>query len=313
MATGNNKRGAFEWAKFWSALSTMTLVTIIAGVGFGLAFGMGPLEHKAAAVIGAKAPTVTISWPPLAAAKEDATLERPVPAPGTWLDEQFRNELLNRATRSLGSDAALSESFDRAPLEAVGQAMRTSGWFVGTPSVTRRPEGEIHVEGTWRIPAAVVRCDGRDRLVSWDALPMPVDYLSGRAGLTVILGVAQGPARQNGAIDFLSDWPGEDLRAGLELLALLARQPWASQVAAIDVSSFSRSRQLEIRSIHGGRIVWGGRPSKPLPGEGATSSKVAWLDYLARERRSIDAGLKAVDISGTQPLEIDVTATGGRQ
>lgn len=303
--------GPFDWARFWSALSTMTLLVIIAGLGLGMTFGLAPLEQQAAAVIGAKSPTVTISWPPLA--RESVPGDAPAPGPQTWLDEQFRTELLKAAAVALASHTAPSDTFERAPLEAVGNAMRTSGWFVGTPTVTRKADGEIHVEGTWRIPAAVIRSESRDRLVSWDAMPMPVQYIQGQAGLPVILGVSKGPAREStGGIDFLSAWPGEDLHAGLELLALVVRQPWSNQVAAINVSAFSRSQQLEIRSIRGGRIIWGGRPSKPLPGEGATSSKLAWLDYLARERRSIDAGLKAVDISGTQPLEIDVTASGAK-
>lgn len=309
---GSGRGGKFNWGTFWSALSTMTLMVIVAGIGLGLTFGMGPLEQRAATLIGTKSPTVTIAWPPLETPK-DAAVNAPVGVgPRTWLAEQFREELLTRATRALGPGASLPGGFAREPLEAVGEAMRTSGWFIGTPTVSRRADGEIHVEGTWRIAAAVVRDQGKDRLVSWDALPMPVEYKQGQSGLVVILGVAAGPAREGGSVAYLESWPGEDLRAGLELLALVARQPWAVQVAAIDVSSFSRSKQLEIRTTRNGRVVWGGRPSAPLPGEGATASKLKWLDYLARERHAIDAGLKAIDISGTQPLEIDVTASGGR-
>ncbi len=309
MARSKDKSGApTDWSRISTAISTILTAILVLGLVAGLTAGLGPLEARAASVLGVKGPTVTIAWPTYEA--KDGTKV-------SWLGDSFQEQILDRAQAALDPTGAPTEVFKRDALVAVGESLRTCGWFEGTPLVTRREGGEIHVEGTWRIPAAVVREGSADRLISRNAMPMPVEYpaaeLGKTRGQTVILGVsAQAPLDGSGLPDYTAPWPGEDLRAGLELLDLLSRQAWREQIVAIDVTGFNETKQLSLVTRRHGRVDWGGRPSAPRLGEISTAAKIAHLDQFNRECGSIDAKRDRVEIWGVQPLEINVSASGSK-
>lgn len=306
MARSNDRspRTPTDWNGVSHALSTVLTAVLVLGLIAGLSLGLGPLEARAAGVLGVRPTKVTIDWP---------TYQTADGSRATWLAEALQEEIMDRAHAAAEPGATNDGMFRRDALRAVGEAMRTSGWFDGTPTVTRRTDGEIHVEGTWRIPAAVVRSGALDRLVSWTGAPMPVEYPAGKArGQTVILGVgAPAPTDESGAPSYIGAWPGEDLQAGLELHRLLSTQAWRDQIAAIDVRGYEKSRLLVIVTKRDGRIEWGGRPSAPRVGDVSTASKIAHLEHLNRELRSIDANLPSIEIWGAQPLEINVSASSG--
>lgn len=292
-----------DWARISSALSAVLTTFLVLGLIAGISMGLGPLEERASRVLGVKATTVTIAWP---------TYRNADGKDVSWLGESFQEQVLDRAYAAVGP---AENTFQRDELERVGQTLRTSGWFEGTPTVTRRTGGEIRVEGAWRIPAAVVRDGPVDRLVSRNAMPMPAEYppavLGQTRGQTVILGVAAPvPADASGSIDFTAPWPGDDLRAGLELLDLLGRQAWRDQIVAIDVSEYLHAQQLSLITRRLGRVEWGGRPSEPKFGEVSTALKIAHLDQFNRACGSIDAKRDRIEIWGVQPLEFNVSASG---
>lgn len=246
----------------------------------------------------------------------------------TWLPEQFQEELLGAA-----NDAAATavRGFRPDPLAAVGRVMENSGWFRTRPRVQLLADNTITVEGEWRVPLAVVRREGRDRLVSWDGFPMPPEYVLGKSGLPVIQGVSMAPAIRSvseasaaatsaattpstsgasSGIDFSQAWPGAEVPAAVELLALLRTQVWFAQVSGIDTAEFAKSRQLWILTTHNTRVLWGGPASRPEMGETSTTTKLARLTEINRRFRRIDAGRRSIDISGTHPVEINISATG---
>ena len=96
---------------------------------------------------------------------------------------------------------------------------------------------------------------------------------------------------QHGAL-----WAGEDLADALELIALLNRQPWAAQVQAVDAADYPASKRLAIVTRSGGRIVWGGKASKPLLGECSTKAKLANITRLLASSGSIDGGFGVVEV-----------------
>lgn len=308
MSKEASKRQSFNWSAFGSSLSVLVLVLLVGAIVAGLVRGLRPLEDHAARIVATAPSRVTIEWPAMPPGSDGKAANRT-----TWLAEQFQEELIKRAETALRTSSAAS--FSRDPLTAVCESMRTSGWFEGVPTVSRRGEGEIHVAGRWRIAAAVVRDGSKDRLISWNAQLMPVEYVAGQSGLPVIEGLAaRTPRNSKGQVDFLAAWAGEDITASLELLALMRQQTWGAQVAGIDASKYGKTRQLELLTKSGGRVVWGGRPSAPLRGESTTASKLAKLDRLNRDFRAIDAGRPAVEIFWeAQPLEIDVSATAMKQ
>lgn len=296
-------RTRFGWRTFAHHLANFALVLCIAGIAIGATFGIGPLEARAAQILGTRPARVEINWPRLVTAS--ATPGEPAE---TWLPRQFQEELLALAQRQL---SAGPEAISRDPLRRIAVALGGSGWFEGVPSVRREAGGVVRVDGRWRIPAAVVRTGGKDRLVSWEARPMPVAYEIDRSGLKVIIGVSEAPASAAGHPDYTRAWPGEQAQAALELLALVSREPWADQVAGVDVSGYRSRRELVLLTRYGTSIVWGGRPSKPRPGDTSTASKLSKIAMLNRDFRRIDGGMAAVDVwlMPDKPLEIDLTAT----
>lgn len=308
-ASGNR----FDWRAFFAHLTTFLSVAIVVALGLGFLLLRGTIQQRAETVVSREPARLRIEWP------ENKSRSGGEKA-RTWLALQFQEELMTAATRALG---AHPDPLSREPLDAIGAAMEASGWFDGRPSVFRRDESEIVVRGTWRIPAAVIRSEPAeakpgetalrtDYLVSWDGRPLPVVYPEGKSDLYVIKGCSQKPARTaTGELDYSKAWAGEDFAAGLELLRLLVNQDWREQVAGVDVSAFGDSRQLVIDTVHGTKLVWGGRPSKPLTGECATSAKLAKIAELNMLSNRIDAGHNELELWWpiNKPLEIDRSAT----
>lgn len=235
----------------------------------------------------------------------------PTIAATTWLPDQFQEQLLERAKAALG---ASPDPMSREPLVSVAEAMEKSGWFIGRPTVERRAGGVLCVRGAWRVPAAVVRQGQKDVLLSWDATPMPVEYKLGQGNLPVIVGVPSAAATKDGARDYAKTWPGEEVEAAMELLKTLALEPWYGQVGGVDVTKFHETKKLVVTTSLGGRIVWGGRASKPLAGEASTKNKLTRLAAIHKKFGRIDAGLdgaaQELEIFwGQGPLVLNIAAT----
>jgi len=325
----------FDWRRFAVHLGTFMLVVLLLGIGAAVVLGRKPLTQTVSTTVAARGVNLEIAWPLIntdsgksakpAKAKASGAKSEPAisktamtlpaaasPPAKSWLPEQFQEELMTIGMRALGT---APDPLSREPLDRLGAAMADSGWFSGVPTIERHESGKIVVHGTWRVPAAVVRIDDKDHLLSWDGKPMPVTYDQALSGLRVISGAASGPARKaDGTIDFAQSWPGEDVEAAVELLAILMQQPYAAQIAGIDVSMYAAKKWLIIDTTMGTRIVWGGRPSKPLNGECATNFKLAKLEKIRRDVGRIDAGVGAIEIWWPieRALQIDLTATAAR-
>lgn len=325
----------FDWRRFAVHLGTFMLVVLLLGIGAAVVLGRKPLETKVTSAVASRGVSLEIQWPLMqseqgkaknakgglaknpqakqgGAAISATSLKTPAEAAAparTWLPEQFQEELLTTGLRALGGSP---DPLSREPLDRLGGTLATSGWFNGVPTIERHENGKVVVKGNWRVPAAVVRLDDKDHLISWDAKPMPVIYDQALSGMRVISGAAEGPARSaDGTTDFTKVWPGEDVEAAVELLALLVQQPYAAQIAGVDVSMYASKKWLIIDTTMGTRIVWGGRPSKPLNGECATNFKLAKIEKLRREVGRIDAGVGAIEVWWPieRALQIDLTAT----
>ena len=169
---------------------------------------------------------------------------------------------------------------------------------------------EIQIDGAWRAPAAVVRRDGVDQLISWDGFPMPVTANVGTTQFPVIDSPAlPAPKLAGGAtVDFNTAWQGEDIAASLELLAVLLRQPWGSQIGGIDARDFSSTRAMIVSTTFGTRIYWGGRYNKPALGEVNSEQKIGHLTELYNKHNRIDAGYPMIYVNNTK-LQFNISAT----
>jgi len=288
----------FSWRVFFTALASFSLVVLLLGLLVGLVVGMRPLEERVERIAGVRAGTIDIRWPVISSEETGETL--------TWVPEKERVMLLAIAEEALARDAG---RFTGAPIERVGQAMATSGWFQKTPTVRREVGGRVVVDGAWRVPAAVVRRDGVDQLVSWEGFPMPLTAAIDSTLFPVIAGPAlPAPMNTDRAPDYATAWPGEDVAASLELLQVLLRQPFAGQIKGVDAGTYAAERTLVILTTHGTRVVWGGRVSKPALGEVTSAQKIAHLQTLFDRHKRIDAGYPVIYVNNTK-LQFDVSAT----
>lgn len=284
----------FAWKSFLTHLSTFSVVVLGLGLLAGAFAGLRPLEARAAAYHPTSAARLSIAWP-----RNKDTRN------GTWMPRDEQERLLR-----LGQDAASDDDspYSADALERISRAMAATGWFDGYPSVYRG-EGGYVVQGRWRVPAAVVRHGGKDRLLSWEAMPLPMTYPEGRSMLPAIIGPAQGMVNlENGRPDLHAAWPGEDVGAALEMLRTVNEQAWGGQVAGVDVSRFAAEGSILLVTRGGNRIVWGGRPSKPRLGEVGTPQKLIHLAQLKRDFGSIDAGYPLIYVN-TDRLQFDTTAS----
>ncbi|QOI98987.1 MAG: hypothetical protein HRU70_00160 [Phycisphaeraceae bacterium] len=314
--SGPASQRPFDWRLFTTYLCSVVVACLCLGAGLAVWFGWKPLEASAKRVVGPTIRGVQFEWPSLGTAPRSPTgLTTVSRSPGqddqneppTWLPESFRERLVERATQAMGSNP---DSLSREPLEAIASSMDASGWFDGRPRVELDPEGVARVRGQWRIPAAVVRHNDTDVLVSWEARPMPVEYPKGESGMIAILGVPAGPPQRGSMRDFASPWPGEEVEASLELLRRIRPRPWSSQITAVDASTYAADKRLALVTDTGKRVVWGGRPSKPLWGEISTVRKIERLDQLHRRFGRIDGAISAgsLEIHWDKPLIVDQTS-----
>lgn len=271
-------------------LSAATIVVIIAAIGAGFAFGLRPLESRAADFLDKGPLQVRIVWPVARGGS------------GTWLPKPTQ-EILS----TLAHDAAgpTTDLLTADQLSRIAAAMTQSGWFSGTPTISRQAHGLVTVDGAWRIPAANVSHKGQNSLISWDGKPMP----PGVETTWTILNPVHGPPRDSvGDRHYTQAWSGEDVAASLELLAKVISEPWASQVKAIDASGYSDGGGLVIVTDKDTRVVWGGRPSKPRMGEIPTAHKIDHLRQLVKDFKRIDANYPLIYVN-QERMQFDISAT----
>jgi hypothetical protein len=205
---------------------------------------------------------------------------------GTWLPLADQESILRTVNASLGTHP---DPFSQEPLARLGNALTHSGWFNGIPRISRQPNSGIKIDGEWRIPSAVVRYQGKDYLIDHLGRLLPPVYPEGASTMKFISSPFLPPPKTpTSERDFQVAWPGEDIVAGLELLAVLSAQPWSEQVDGVDVSTYAKTSMLEVVTTSGTRVVWGGRPTKPLLGDISTPQKLANMNSLVRRHGRID-------------------------
>ncbi len=286
---------SFSWSTFFTALASFSLFALLLGVVFALVVGLRPLERRATQLSAKTPSTIEIRWPIVPGSQRK-----------TWIPEVERDALTHIAEAALAHDL---DRFSGDALERVGKAMGASGWFTQPPTVARAAGGKIIVEGFWRVPAAVVRGNGMEQLISWEGKPMPLLKPAGETNFPVIENAAMGiPRTSTGEVDHMAAWSGEDIAASLELLQVMLRQTWAKQVAGIDVTNFSRDRILIVSTTYNTKVVWGGRVSKPALGEVSSAQKLAHLNQLFQTHQRIDAGYPLIYVNNSK-LQFDISAT----
>lgn len=263
------------------ALTIGASVSVFAALAAGLLIGIPRLQADLAGRAAVTPTKIVFDWP--GAGKS------------TWLPPEARDELLAAAYAEIERSP---DPFSPAGLRLIGETAAASGWFEHIRAVRREDNGIIRIDGVWRTPVGVVRLNNTDHLVAKGGEVLPLAFAPGKSGFKAIVGAQFNPPMQGGRIVPGAVWPGADIKAGLELLSLIAARPWEHQVASIDISEYLSSRQLSLKTTRGGRIMWGGGPSDSIPGQVSTQAKLLRLDGLYQQHHMIDAGHRTVWVSG---------------
>lgn len=275
-------------------------VTLGVTVGACL-WGASLVNRRASVHLSTTESKISIEWPSLEG------------APGqTWLPEDTQHELLAIAYDRI--ERAPFSPLDPAPLGELARDLTATGWFEKIERVERAAGGEVRVRGEWRVPTAWIRHNERDYLIAAGGEVLPTAWAVEETSLPRVISVkSPPPSTREGRVALGEKWKGDDLRAGLMVLRLLGRYPFASQVRAVDVAGYSEKKRIELVTDRGTRVVWGAAPGDFKPGEVSTQVKLERLSLLASGREysnRIDAGEERLEICGPY---MEVVRVAGRE
>jgi len=295
------QRDGAAWSTAAQVASVAATVILVLGLFAGLALGRSSLQSLAADANhaqgeGAAAGRVQIAfdWPAL---PPEAAAQLPPGSINTWLDAPTR-DVLERLTLAELTD----DPFDGQSLARAHAALAATGWFASGLTVSRESGGVVRVRGSWRLPYAVVRARGTDRLVTFTGEALDKLYEPGLSGLVAVVNPSRDLPPKPG-----EPWPGGDVQPALSLAEFLRQSlpaPAFAQIEGVDAADYLRQgaggkggrRQFVVMVKGGGRITWGGPVDQPLPGEESSSVKVKHLVTLHQRTGRIDAGRPNIDV-----------------
>ncbi|MCH7870826.1 MAG: hypothetical protein IID33_03915 [Planctomycetes bacterium] len=239
----------------------------------GLAVGMYALEGYAKSV-GVVRPTA-LEWANLPA----------------WLKDPAHSEFL----REIGEAAQLrsGDELDTADLcEWIGRRLEDCPWTESVERISKRQDGVIRIEATFRRPVTMIVKGGNAYLVDEKAVRLPRErrpaLLDAREWI-LVEGV-RGDVPKVGQA-----WNGKDALAGVKLVRILneayeqGRLSCWPEFTRVDVSNFdgsesSRDGRIRIKTMTPGALIhWGLTPGEEHPIECSTEDKLDRLDELFRK------------------------------
>jgi hypothetical protein len=212
-----------------------------------------------------------------------------------------------------GGDTNGYSVFDRAMLTGVYGRLAADPWVAEVHQVrrayTNQPGDTIEIDCTYRVPTALVKWRDGYWLVSSDGYKLPEHYdpaivprvmgeADGKGGmppLRIIDGVRHAPPEAG------EKWVGDDLKAGLEMVDVLASDSVADAILKIDVSNFSgrvdpREAHIVLITKYNTQIRWGRPADDDQSFEISPAKKLQCLDRIAAQYGRIDANQPWVDV-----------------
>ncbi len=209
----------------------------------------------------------------------------------TWVEADLESMLVETAVRHIGDDP-----LQRADLMDAREALLATGWFVSVDQVRRVGTRVVDVTATLAEPFAVIRdrSRARDYLVDAHGRVLPRTYAPGeRSGYIGLTGARYSAPTHSGMT-----WPGADVAAALDVLALISDKPWLDQVVRIDLSRHRKDGSIRLVTDRDCTIVWGRAPGDEAGSDVPASQKLSYLDYHYEQYGHIDRGLEELDITG---------------
>lgn len=246
---------------------------VAVGVVIGWNAGENALQHYAAQTRGG----------PVAA--EHVTLTG---APD-WMDPKLSAQL-----RAQVADAMIEDPLNRRGLTLAVELLRENPWVADVRQVRRMENGRVHVDATFRAPAAVVAGRHGYHVVDRGGvlLERDIDRAATRfSRLPLVTGVSASPPEFAGGT-----WDGTDIDAAMTLEETLRREPYADQITAFDVSHRDLNGRLWlVLYTNGPAVVWGLAPGEERSVEPEAPVKIGALrDWAYTHQGRIDQGAQVV-------------------
>lgn len=178
--------------------------------------------------------------------------------------------------------------------KSIADRLESSGWVARVNHVRRRSDALFQISCRYRLPFVMVQQDRSFFLVDREGVRLPGAYAYD-SSFKLIQGV-KAPSPDPGGI-----WPGEDVQAGLDIIARLEGEPFKEQLSAVLVQNFkgradARQCHIELATDRpGGRIRWGSAPGLEID-ENKASEKLAILRENYRQTGRLDADHPVIDI-----------------
>lgn len=281
----------WKTTSFWASMMTVCLViTVITGI-----IGGDAALTAQAGLNRTKPPQVIMPWP-----TDPSTPPRPDGSVRSWLPEPIQMSLMDIATSKITGNP-----LDREALVEAKEALLATGWFSEIRSISRRPGNQVVIDATFRAPVAAVRTLDGLRTVAASGELLDIRYDRPPPGMPLILNPRLPAPDTLGA-----PWAGDDVQAGLKLLAYIYHQnPGVySQIRGVDVGQHHRIGRLVLLTDIGAQIIWGAAPTAFAPSEPPPEQKIAWLDMLRKSPnfgKRIDANRPVIDITSPRGIMSD--------
>lgn len=145
----------------------------------------------------------------------------------------------------------------------VAQQVARSGWVKRVRWVRQESDGTIRVSCEFRRPIGMVRTDQGYIPVDAECVRLPEVYESLGPGWIGIAGIECGPCPIG------QRWPGDDVRAAVDLTRELMSEPWCGRIRMIDVANFGgrknrRAHPIVLVTDTGTEIRWGSAPGREV-------------------------------------------------
>lgn len=212
-----------------------------------------------------------------------------------WMDLGWANEVKQSVAMHVSADP-----FDTESLQQAANALAANPWVDHVERVVRVEHGRVQVHATYRQPIAVIRWGDDYHFVAEGMIKLPHVYRFedlAQPCPPVIEGMRSPPPAVG------QSWLGADLRAGVALADLVARQPrLLAEVSAIDVTNYNGRANPALPHLavrfhdRPGYVLWGRPPGEEDFGERRAEEKITRLISLLDRPGLFDAG-QAIDIS----------------
>jgi len=163
-------------------------------------------------------------------------------------------------------------AFDREMLVEAREALEKNPWIAKVYDVRRAygngPGDLLEINCEYRVPVALVKWGDYYSLVDRTGFRLPEQYEAkdvprivrieeGMVDIRIIEGVKRPPPEAG------HKWMGEDLAAGLEMIALLSDKPYAQEILKINVAHVAAKGEPMVVLVtkYATEITWGRVPS----------------------------------------------------